>query len=390
MLDLLSDDMRRDPYPVYRQLAAESPVVHIAAADLWMLLDYESVKHALHDTTAFGSNVAPSRGVNFEWLMFCDPPRHGQLRAIIGRAFTARSIADLEPRIRDISRELLDGIVPRGEFDLATEYATPLAMQVIAEMVGLPASDWRRLATWSDAIIGLGSTILGSEESARDASAAFIRANDEMVTYVADMLAIRRTDPRDDLITRLAQAEVEGVRLSELEIVRFVQLLLAAGTETTTNLIANTILSLLAHPDVHERVRAQTALVPALIEEVLRHRSPVQVVFRVTKRAVTLHGTTIPPGKFVLVVLGAANRDATVYADPDRFDIAREANPHLAFGHGIHFCIGAPLSRLEARIAIPDLLARLPSLARATDDPWPPRKAFHVHGPTHLPLRFRS
>lgn len=181
---------------------------------------------------------------------------------------------------------------------------------------------------------------------------------------------------------------MDGQQLSGDELLRLVQLLLAAGTETTTNLIDNAVLCLCEHPDQRARLRAAPELLPSAIEEVLRHRSPGQAMFRRTRRAVELHGQTIPPEQFVLVLVGAANRDPAQFRDADRFDIGREPNPHLAFGHGIHFCLGAPLSRLEARLGLGELLGRMPDFALASSAPWTPRQAFHVHGPTHLPLRF--
>jgi len=387
-MNFLSDEMRRNPYPVYDQMRSMSPVLHVPGPDLWMLFDYESVKRALHDHDAFSSNAAPTRGVNFEWLLFMDPPRHTKLRALIMRAFTPSSVANLEPRIRMLSRELLDHVIERGEVDLAADYAAPLPMMVIAEMIGMPVAHWRRLTRWSEAIMNLASTIMGDEEAARTASAEFEAANAEMQNYLNDLIRGRRTDPKDDLLTRLATTEVDGECLTNQEILRFVQLLLAAGTETTTNLINNAVLCLTENPEQLARLRAEPERVPAAIEEVLRYRSPGQAMFRATKRDVEMHGQVIPAGKFVLALVGAANRDPRQFHDPGRFNIMRDPNPHIAFGHGIHFCVGAPLSRLEGRIAVADLLQRLNGLARASDEPWQPRKAFHVHGPTHLPMRF--
>jgi cytochrome P450 len=344
-----------------------------------MVLDYPDVKRALSDHDAFSANVAPSRGERFEWLLFMDPPRHTHLRAIVSRAFTPRSIANLEPRIRALSGELLDRVIARGEMDLAADYAVPLPLMVIAEMIGLPAAGWQRLPRWSEAIVNLGVTVVGTPEEAKAAGEAFSVAEAEMAAEVDLLLAARRADPRDDLITRLALAEVDGQRLTDEEILRFFQLLLAAGTETTTNLIDNAVLCLLENPGELARLRATPDLLVPAIEEVLRYRSPGQAMFRATKR---------PAGQLVLAMVGAANRDPGQFTAPERFDIGRDPNPHIAFGHGIHFCLGAALSRLEARIAVGDLLARLGSFRRASQAPWPPRRAFHVHGPTRLPIVF--
>src|SRR6185437_10998342 len=369
-------EMRRDPYPMYAMMRAGAPVLHVPGANLWAVLDYEGVRRTLTDHEAFSSNAAPSRGVQFEWLMFTDPPRHHKLRALVTKAFTPRSIADLEPRIRELSRQLLDPLVGRGEMDVASDFAVPLPMMVIAEMLGLPVEQWPRLKAWSNAIIGLGSTIIGTPEEARAASDAFLHAEAEMRDMLGAVTAERRATPRDDLLTRLVAAEVDGERLGDLEILRFVQLLLAAGTETTTNLIDNAILCFVEHPGELARLRAAPELLPQAIEEVLRYRSPAQAVFRATRRDVEMGGQVIPAGEFVLAVIGSANRDPRQFPDADRFDITRDPNPHIAFGHGIHFCLGAPLSRLEGRIGLADLLGRVTDI-ELTGGPWEPRRAFH-------------
>ena len=330
-----------------------------------------------------------SRGVRFAWLLFIDPPRHTQLRAIISRAFTPRSVSALEPRIRELSRALLAPLVARGEMDLVTDFATPLPMMVIAEMLGVAIDDWPRLKAWSDAIVNLATTITGDEAASRAASRAFDVAEGEMQRYLSARLAERRAAPRDDLLTRLVEAEVDGQRLGDPELLRFFQLLLAAGTETTTNLIDNAVLALIEHPGELARLRRGPELLPSAIEEVLRFRSPGQIMFRAARRDVEVAGQVIPAGKLVMAVIGAANRDPRRFEDAARFDIGRDPNPHLAFGHGVHFCLGAPLSRLEARVALADLLARVDDLRLVGDEPWEPRQAFHVHGPLRLPIRFR-
>lgn len=385
-MDLFSEATRRDPYPLYDRLRRDSPVLHVPTLDLWVVFGYDAVKRALTDHEAFSSDVGPSRGNRFQWLLFLDPPRHTQLRAIISRAFTARSIAALEPRIRARACELIDRVIDRGELDLVADLAAPLPMLVIAELIGLPTEDWRRLAGWSEAIVNLGNTIAGGDGSR--ASAEFLRADAEMAEYLGLAIAARRGGAADDLLTRLVTAQVDGERLGDPEIVRFCQLLLAAGTETTTNLIDNAMLCFAAHPDQLARVRADPALLAPAIEEVLRHRSPVQAMFRTTRREVELDGTTIPAGKFVIAMIGSANHDPRRFAEPERFDLTRAPNPHVAFGHGIHFCLGAALSRLEAAVALDELLRRFAGFELAEPD-WPPRTSFHVLGPARLPLRFR-
>jgi cytochrome P450 len=384
MMDFFSDEMRRDPYPAYDRVRSACPVLHVPPPfDGWMIFDYEDVKRALSDHDAFSSRVPAPRN----WFLFSDPPGHTKMRALISRAFTPRSIAGLAPRIRDLSRQLLDGAIERGEMDLAADYAVPLAMKVISGMIGIPDADWSRFRGWSDAIVKISYSRSGDEYADR-VMGDFASTTAEMSAYLAEMIEERRSAPRDDLLTRLIEAEVDGERLEHEEILGFFQLLVVGGQETTANLIDNAILCLLEHPDQLARLGAAPGLLPSAIEEVLRHRSPLLWVMRTPRRDVELHGRTIPAGALVLPMIGAANRDPAVFPEPGRFDIAREPNPHVAFGHGIHACLGAALSRLEAGIALPDLLGRLKGLERASDEPWEPRQALNVHGPSRLPIRF--
>jgi len=383
MLDFLSEETRRNPYPVYDQIRSVSPVFHDSRAGLWMIFDYENVKRALSDSDTFSSRYGP------EWLIFLDPPRHTKLRALISRAFTPRSVANLEPRIRELANELLDQTVQRGEMDMAADFAVPLPMMVIAEMLGIPAASWLRFKNWSDAILAMSYTISdrGTEES-KAALEQFIRVTAEMNDYLTGLLQQRRMTPQDDLLTRLIEAEVDGERLTHEQILGFFQLLLLAGSETTTNLINNAILCLIENPDQFDHLRAAPDLLPSAIEEVLRYRSPLQWMYRVTRHDVKMHGEVIPAGSLVLAMIGSANRDPQQFPKADQFDITREPNAHIAFGHGLHFCLGAPLARLEARIALTEFLSRVKCIQLASSQPWQPRKGSHVHGPTLLPIRF--
>ena len=388
-MDLFSDEMRRNPYPVYDQLRSGAPVFHLPAFDLWMIFDFESVKRALSDHYAFSSDLShiPGHGNPGEWFIFFDPPRHTKLRAIISKAFTPRIIANLEPRIRELSRQLLDQVIHRGEMDLAGEYAVPLPMLVIAEMLGVPPEEWGRYRVWSDTILKLANTVTGDEQAARTIE-EYRRVTDEMRVFLPELIAQRRAAHREDLLTRLAEAEVDGEGLTDREILGFVQLLLVGGQETTANLINNAILCLIEHPDQLARLESAPGLLPTAIEEVLRYWSPLQWMPRATRHDVVLHGQMIPAGKLVLPLIGSANRDARHFPQADRFDITRYPNPHIAFGHGIHSCLGAALARLEARIALNDLLTRIQCFELASDEPWEPRKALQVHGPSRLLVRF--
>ena len=389
MMDLFSEEICRNPYPTYDQMRSASPVFHLPPFDLWMIFDFEGVKRVLVDHDTFSSDLShvPGQGNPGEWFIFFDPPRHTKLRALISKAFTPRVITNLEPRIRELSRQLLDQTIERGQMDLATDFSVPLPMLVITEMIGVPMADWPRYKRWSDAILKLANTFSRDEEAAATLT-EYRAVTAEMRAFLPDLISQRRAARQDDLLTRLVEAEVDGERLTQEEILGFVQLLLVGGQETTANLINNAILCFIENPDQLARLRGAPDLLPSAIEEVLRYNSPVQWMPRATRRDVELHGQVIPAGKLVLPMIGSANRDPRQFPDVGRFDIARDPNPHIAFGHGIHSCLGAPLARMEARIALADFLERVKGFELASNEPWEPRKALHVHGPSRLPIRF--
>lgn len=361
MLNLISDDMRRNPYPIYQQLRSLSPVLNDAQTDLCMLFDYESVKRALSDHETFSSMVNPKTGKAPGWLVFSDPPRHTKLRSIIMKAFTPRSIANLEPRIEEFSRQLLNETIEKGEIDIVLDYSGPLPTLVIAEMIGIPLSDRPKFIKWSEKIVNLSYAISGDEQAQQMIKEHAV-VKEEMRVYLQDLLEERRRSPKEDLLTRLVVAEVDGEKLTEVEILGFFQLLLSAGTETTTNVISNGLLSFIEHPDQLAKLKAQPQLLPLAIEEIVRYRSPGQMMFRETRHEVELHGQTIPAGKLVLAMVGSANHDTKQFPDAERFDITRNPNPHIAFGHGPHFCLGVALARLEAKVAFSHILERLNAL----------------------------
>ena len=384
MTDLFSEEMRRNPFAVYDQLRSSSPLLKVPPPfDAWMIFDYEGVKRALNDHETFSSCVPAPR----HWFIFFDPPQHTKLRALVSRAFTPRMVSNLEPRIRTLSCDLLDGTIERGEMDLAADYSVPLPMMVIAEMIGIPSADWLRFKQWSDVILKLSYARSGGAE-ATQAGVDFNAVTVEMNDYLSHMIAQRRAVPQDDLLTRLVEAEVDGERLTQEEILGFFQLLIVAGQETTTNLINNAVLCLIENPSQLTRLRLAPDLLSSAIEEVLRYRSPIQWMMRTPRREVEMHGQLIPAGALVLPMIGSANRDPKQFPDANNFDITRNPNPHIAFGHGIHSCIGAALSRMEARIALSNFLERVKDFELASDEPWEPRKALQVHGPSRLPIRF--
>ena len=347
-----------------------------------MVFDYDGVRQVLTESATFSSKSGP------DWMIFNDPPRHTRLRGLVSQAFTARSIANLESKIRELSHRLLQEKIEQGAMDLATDFAFPLPLMVIADMLGIPAGDYARFRDWNEVLLRMSYTVVGA--AAPEIVNQFLSATGEMQAYLDDLIEARRRAPADDLLTRLVQADVDGERLTREEILGFFQLLLLAGSETTTNLINNAIVCFMDNPDQLARLRATKDLLPSAIEEVLRYRSPVQWMYRITKRDVRLHDQTIPAGKLVLAWIGSGNHDPKYFPNPDQFEITRNPNPHIAFGHGIHFCLGAPLSRLEGRIALTELLSRLKSFAPASDTPWEPRQGLHVHGPASLPIRFEA
>lgn len=379
---LFSDEMRRNPFPVYERMRQSSPLFYEPQTGLWMIFDYESVKWALTDHETFSSRNGP------DWIVFTDPPRHTRLRALISKAFTPKSVANLEPRIRELSGGLLDALVARGEMDLVADFATPLPIMVIAEMLGIPLEDRPTFARWNDVLVQTSYTIGRRDRQAMQAHNNFLTATTEMSDYLKDLLGRRQHEPKDDLLTRLSQAEMDGEHLTHGEILGFFQGLLLAGSETTTHLLTNAILCFIENPWELDRIRQDPQLLPSAIEEVLRFRSPLQWMYRIARRDVELHGKTIPAGKMVLPIIGSANRDPAVFPDPDRFDVGRTPNPHIAFGNGIHFCMGAPLARLESKIALTGLLERATNFRLTCAEPWEPRKGLHVHGPSRLPICF--
>jgi cytochrome P450 len=368
-----------DPFPWYHTMRASAPIHHNPNRDSWSVFRYEDVQRALSDYAVFSSESQhlprEQRQPIGASIISTDPPRHRQLRSLVSQAFTPRRVAQLEPRITTIVHELLDRVVPAGRMDVIDDLAYPLPVIVIAELLGIPPADRERFKRWSDAVVG------GPHLDGRAAQM-------EMGAYFLATIEERQREPRNDLISALLTAQSEGKHLSQTELLGFCILLLVAGNETTTNLIGNAILCFDEHPEVMERLRAEPSILPSAIEEVLRYRSPVQVMFRHTVVPTRLGNQEIPAQHGILAWIGSANRDEAQFPDPDRFDIARAPNAHLAFGHGVHFCLGAPLARLEARIALGAMLERLPEMRRVRDVELAAQESFVVYGVKHLPITF--
>ncbi len=366
-----------DPFPWYAQMRREAPVARHPERGTWMVFGYGDVQRVLSDHAAFSSRMPGGGHAIASSLIGQDPPHHTRLRALVTQAFTPRAVALLQPRIEAIVAALLDAAAARREVDLVADFAYPLPATVIAELLGIPAEDQLEFKRWSDAVVAGGGPAGG---------AGFHAAQQEMAAYFHRVLTERARRPGEDLISGLLAARLDGRSLEPMDLFGFCVLLLVAGHETTTNLLANAVQTLDEHPAVQSRLAADPAALPAAIEEVLRYRSPVQVMFRTAARDVELHGCRIGAGERVAAWIGSANRDGAQFPDPDAFEPARSPNRHLAFGHGIHFCLGAPLARLEARIALGALLGRFPELHLLPGSALEPVESTVVFGPRRLPV----
>lgn len=301
----------------------------------------------------------------------------------MSQAFTPRAVDALEPRIAEIAGELLDKVSDAGSMDLIDDFAYPLPVIVIAELMGIPADDRDRFKRWSDLMVGQARAV---EVQGSPTRAAVQR---QMGEYFFSMIEERRRSPGEDLISRLLAAQVDGEHLDAMELLGFCALLLVAGNETTTNLLGNAVLTFLESPGLIEHLRSHREALPSAIEEALRFRSPVQSMYRVAAENTTLGGSDIPAGSRLVAWIGSANRDERQFSDSDKFTPERHPNRHLAFGQGIHFCLGAPLARLEARIALAAVLERLPGLAFHGDVALERMDSSIVYGLTHLPVAWR-
>jgi cytochrome P450 len=368
--DFWSPEATDNPYPLYRRVRAEMPVFHDGYQ--WILSRYHDLMPLLLD-----QRLSSAGRISFDWMepeeraeflplsatndamiLFLDPPSHTRLRGLVAQAFSARMIEGMRPRIQQQVDDILDDVAEREVWDVMPELATPLPGLVIAEMLGVPTADRAQFKAWATDYASWLGTIGPDDEQRRAANRAVV----EMSAYIREQAALRRRAPQDDLLTALVQAEEAGDRLSEHELVATCFLLLFAGNETTTNLIGNGLLTLLRHPDELARLRADPALIRTAVEELLRYEGPVQLTARRAKESFDLFGHPVAAGDWLTVVLGAANRDAAAFADPQRFDISRRPNKHLTFAHGAHFCLGAPLARAQGQIAIQSVVQRFPDL----------------------------
>ncbi|MGS2645158.1 cytochrome P450 [Streptosporangium sp. LJ11] len=353
----------------------DQPVTFDAATGMWNVYGYPETLRILGDPKTFSSDtgrVLPSLEMSSEGMLTqMDPPEHGKLRKLVSHAFTPKVVADLEPRIAELTRELLDEVADPGRLELVTDLAYPLPVIVIAELLGVPAGDRHLFKQWVDKMFvntQQFSLVDQSEEQERSVAVAMEQFK-HLADYIGEHADERRRHPRADLLTKLVEAEVDGERLTQAEVVNFANILLVAGHITTTMLLGNTVVCLDAHPEQFARVRRDRSAIPAAIEESLRFFSPFAAVGRVTNTDVELGGQHVPADQLLMVWIAAANRDPRQFAGPDVFDPSRDPNPHLGFGRGIHFCIGAPLARLEGKVALNLLLDRFPHLRTDPDEP---------------------
>jgi cytochrome P450 len=382
--------VHEDPYPVYRALRDQAPVYRNDALGFWALSRHADVLAAFKDVESFSSR----HGVSLDQDVFhadadatmsflaMDPPRHTRMRALVSRGFTPRRVSELEPRIRAIAREHLSACRGRGECDFISDFAGRLPMDVISELLGVPAADRPELRAWADQVVH-------REQGERGLPAAAAQAALRMVQYFNQMIAERRRSSRDDLTSALLAAEIDGDRLSDREIIGFLFLMIVAGNETTTKLLGNALYWLARNPEQREQVRRNPSLIPLWVEETLRYDNSTQALARLVARDLELHGEKLRAGDKAVLLIGSANRDERAFPDPDRFDLRRNTQRSLAFGQGTHFCLGASLARLEGLVALEEVERLLPDWEI---EPSGIRRihSVNVRGFAALPIRFAS
>jgi hypothetical protein len=392
---LLDPDVLADPYPLYRRLRTESPVHWDPYLHAWVVTRYADVVTVLHrfsaartptpeQLDAIGlSSLAPVAALMVRQMLFLDAPAHTRIRSLAAQAFTPRRVAELRRHIQEIADTLLDAVVARGRMDVIQDLAAPLPAIVTAEMLGVPTADHPQLKAWSADF----AEVLGNFQHNPDRAARVLRSTEDMLDYFRAAVREQRTRPRPGLVSAMLQAEIDGDRFTEDEVIANCIITMIGGQETTTNLIGNGVLALLRHPDELERLRREPALIGSAIEELLRYESPSQHTARLAPEDTVLGGQQIRRRQAVIAVMAAGNRDPERFPDPDRLDLARPDNRHLAFGWAAHFCFGAPLARLEGQIVVSTLLRRLAALRLETSTlEW--RTNLGLRGLTGLPITF--
>ncbi len=385
--DLASSHFKANPYPYYARLRAESPVCRTTffRQPTWLVTRYTDVVSVFRDERFVKDWPPVTRWVHrlsgsiTRHMLNTDAPDHTRLRTLVHKAFTPQLVERLRERVQDVCDRLLDDLSSNGPMDLMSGYALPLPLTIIADLLGIPESDRLRFHTFSRSIIS-ASTMVGALRSVPDQRS--------LTRQLRKLIAQRRVDPRDDLISALVQVEEAGEQLDETELVAMIALLLIAGYETTVNLVGSGALALLQYPDQRQLFEQQPALLDSAIEELLRFTSPLDMASqRFAKEDLKIDSVEIAQGNLVVAVIGSANRDETQFPDPNKLDITRQPNKHLAFGQGAHFCIGAPLARIEAQVALTTLFRRFPRLRLAcTPESLRWRKSLIVRGLAELPV----
>jgi len=383
-------EVQANPFPYYAYLREHAPVYQVPGAGFWAVSRYDDVLFIVKNPQIFSASILISAlmGDLNPWppevppMVAMDPPDHTRLRKLVNRAFTPRRIASLEQHIREIAHSLLDAVPAQGTFDLVSTLSGPLPAIAIAELLGVPPERYADFKRWTNDIARCTNGVAVPPE----VRPQLRQSSNELKAYLEEAIAAYRKQPGDNLLSDMVRAEEENERLSPAEVLSMAILVITAGSETTTNLISNAILSLCAHPEQFAMVRTNPALVPNLVEETLRYDAPVQFFPRLTMQEVTIAGTTLPAGTPVLAMFGSANHDERKFPDPERFDITRNTEGQLAFSFGVHYCLGAQLARLEGKIALETLLARFPYLSR-TDEPLVRFESITVRGPKMLSLR---
>jgi cytochrome P450 len=396
LFHLLDPEVLADPYPLYHRLRTEDPVHWDPYLHAWIVTRYVDVIDVLHhysadrtptpeQLSAMGlAALNPIAEVMVRQMLFLDPPNHTRLRALASAAFTVRRVEQLRSHIQEIMDDLLDRVVANGQMDLIADFASPAPAIVTAELLGVPVADHEQLKDWSADF----AEMLGNFQHNPDRFPKILRSVSSMTEYFRSTMREQRVTPKDGLVSAMMAANVDGAKLTEDEIIANLIVTMVGGQETTTNLIGNGMLTLLRNPESLQRLREDASLIPSAVEELLRYESPSQHTARLAPADVELGGKQIKKRQAVIAVMGAANRDPERFPDPDRLDIERKDNRHVAFGWAAHFCFGAQLARIEGQIALATLLRRLPNLALDTTIPLRWRDNLGLRGLTALPVHF--
>lgn len=396
LYQLLDPEVLANPYPLYHLLRSEDPVHWDPFLHAWVVTRYEEVVQVLHHFSAQRtptpeqlsalnlSALNPIAAVMVRQMLFLDPPAHTRLRALASAAFTTRRVEQLRVHIREVMDRLLDAVVSQGHMDVIADFASPAPAIITAELFGVPVEDHAQLKEWSQDF----AEMLGNFQHNPDRFQRILSSVENLCSYFRAAMKEQRLRPRGGLVEAMMNAEIDGARLTEDEIVANLIVTMVGGQETTTNLIGNGVLTLLRHPVDLDRLRTDPSVIPSAVEELLRYESPSQHTARLAPDDVELGGKKIRKRAAVIAVMGAANRDPGRFADPDHLDILRKDNRHLAFGWAAHFCFGAALARLEGQIAFDRILGRLHNLQLDTRVPLKWRQNLGLRGLTALPVMF--